>query len=124
MKITKILIILSAVIILILPALTLAQITPGLIDNAAGGAGYPAASGGPSSIPQTVGRLISLVLSFVGALFFIYIVVAGIEWMTAGGAEDKVSKAKTKITNAVVGLAITVAAYFITWFISNVLGAA
>jgi hypothetical protein len=61
------------------------------------------------------------VLSFVGAIFFILIVVSGIQWMTAGGNEEKVTKARTRLVNASIGLAITVAAYFITWFISNTL---
>ena len=116
-------------IILILPVLTFAQaVDPNLIQKAAEGADFPDAdkSGSElsSTIPQTVGRLVSIILSFVGALFFIFIVVAGIEWMTAGGNEEKVAKARKKIIQAIIGLAITVAAYFITWFISNALGAA
>lgn len=112
--------------LLILPLTALAQVPSNLIDDAAGinGAGYPAGAGGPNTIPQTIGTLISIVLSFVGAIFFIYIVISGIQWMTAGGEEEKVEKAKTRIMNAIVGLAITVAAFFITWFISNTLGAA
>lgn len=111
---------------LILPLTALAQVNSGLIDDAAGinGAGYPAGAGTSDTIPQTIGTLISIVLSFVGAIFFIYIVISGIQWMTAGGEEEKVTKAKTRIMNAIVGLAVTVAAFFITWFISKTLGAA
>lgn len=121
-------IILTLITILIIPSLSLAQIDESLIQNAAGGAGFPDANKSgdvlSSTIPQTVGRLVSLILSFVGVFFFIFIVVAGIEWMTAGGNEEKVAKARKNITQAIIGLAITVAAYFITWFISNALGAA
>ena len=124
MKINKILI--SFYInALLLPLTALAQVKSNLIDDAAGvnGAGFTG-TGEEADIPQTVGDLISIVLSFVAAIFFIYIVISGIQWMTAGGEEEKVSKAKTRIMNAIVGLAITVAAFFITWFISNTLGAA
>ncbi len=125
MKITKIIASLY-INALILPLTALAQVKSNLIDDAAGakGAGYPAGAGTPGTIPGTVGNLISIVLSFVGAIFFIYIVISGIQWMTAGGKEEQVEKAKTRMINATVGLAITVAAFFITWFISNTLGAA
>ena len=123
MKLTKItLIILILTAVMVLPSLSLAQLNIDLINEAAEGADYP--GGGTSAeIPQTVGRLVSIVLSLVGALFFIFIVTAGIEWMTAGGNEEKVAKAQRTITQSVIGLAITLVAYFITWFISNALGA-
>lgn len=123
MKITKIIASLY-INLLILPLTALAQVNSNLIDNAAKGADYPAGAGTPNTIPQTIGTLVSIVLSFVGAIFFIYIVIAGLQWMTAGGEEEKVEKAKTRIMNAIVGLAVTVAAFFITWFISHTLGAA
>ena len=119
-KITFIILILTSIIAL--PSLTLAQLDVGLINEAAEGAEFPG-TGEATEIPQTVGRLVSIILSLVGALFFIFIVTAGIEWMTAGGNEDKVAKAKKTITQSIIGLAITIIAYFITWFISNALGA-
>ena len=132
MKITKLAFITIALLaILVVPQLSLAESNPsnatqiidvGLINAAGEGAGFPG-KGEATEIPQTVGRLVSIVLSLVGALFFIFIVTAGIQWMTAGGNEESVSKAKQTITRSIIGLAITVAAYFITWFISNALGA-
>ncbi|MCX6785262.1 MAG: hypothetical protein NTZ18_00215 [Candidatus Komeilibacteria bacterium] len=124
MKLPKISFALILITILTAPTLALAQaIDPNLIDETAGtnGANFPAGSGDPSNIPNTMGSLIGLVLSFVGAMFFIFIVVSGIQWMTAGGNEEAVGKAKTRMMNATLGLAITVGAYFITWFISNAL---
>jgi len=40
-------------------------------------------------------------------------------WMTAQGNEDKVSKAKDMITQAIIGLAITLGAYAITAFVTG-----
>ena len=96
-----------------------AQIDTILIDDAAQGAGYEASAGEPQTIPPTVGTVIQILLSFVGTIFFIFIIVSGIQWMTAGGNEEKVTKARTRIINASVGLGITIVAYFITWFIST-----
>lgn len=122
MKLPKISLTLILTAVLTFPALALAQLRPDLIDETAGqkGAQFPG-TGAQESIPETVGNLIGLVLSFVGAMFFIFIIASGIQWMTAGGNEEAVSKAKTRMMNATLGLAITIGAYFITWFISNAL---
>lgn len=72
-----------------------------------------------SFLTTTAGDIIGIVLSFVGVLFFILIIVGGIQWMTAGGSDDKVKKAKTLITNAAIGLIIVLSAYAITNFIGS-----
>ncbi len=72
-----------------------------------------------SFLTTTAGDIIGIVLSFVGVLFFILIIVGGIQWMTAGGSEEKVKKAKTLITNAAIGLIIVLSAYAITNFIGS-----
>jgi len=99
------------------------DLRPRLNDAAQGqtGAGYAADQASENTIPNFIGQIVRIVLSFVGAIFFILIIFSGIQWMTAGGNEEKVTKARTRLINASVGLAITVAAYFITWFISNTL---
>lgn len=89
------------------------------LQQAATGAEYGAVS--ETTIPQMIGQIVRIVLSFVAAIFFILIIYSGIQWMTAGGNEEKVTKARTRLINASIGLAITVTAYFITWFISQTL---
>ncbi len=70
-------------------------------------------------LAMKIGDIIALVLSFIGVLFLILIIFAGISWMTAGGNDQKVEKAKTLIINAVIGLLIVLSAYTITSFIGN-----
>jgi len=95
-----------------------------LLNQAATGAKYDTGIDTATAIPTTVGMVIGIILSFVGAIFFILIIFNGLSIMTAGGNEEKVSKSVKSLVNAVIGLLITVAAYFITWFISRFLGAA
>jgi len=130
MKLTKLALIILILAAVLMPAAigygAISTSTKGIdinLINEAGKQAFPAGSGAPGNIPETVGRIISIMLSFVGTLFFIFIIISGIQWMTAGGNEEKVTKARTRIIQASIGLAITVAAYFITWFISNALGA-
>ncbi len=64
-----------------------------------------------------IGQLLLLVFSFVGLVFFILIIYAGIQWMTAQGNSSQVEKAKDAIIKAIVGLVIVMASYGITFFI-------
>lgn len=70
-------------------------------------------------IQTKAGEIVGLVLSFVGVLFLILIIYAGITWMTAQGNEQKVTKAKDLLINAIVGLIIVFAAYAITAFVGD-----
>jgi len=70
-------------------------------------------------ISVSISTIISAALSLVGTIFLILAVYAGIMWMTAGGNEEKVTKAKGIITQAIIGLAITMGAYAITAFVTG-----
>jgi hypothetical protein len=72
---------------------------------------------GTSSVEDIVGRLIKGAISLVGVFFFGYLVWAGYLWMTAHGEEEKITQAKKMISGAIIGLAITLAAYAITIFV-------
>ena len=60
-------------------------------------------------------RVIRMVLSFLAIIFLCLIVYAGFLWMTAGGNEDNIDKAKKLMNRAVIGLVIVLTAYSITW---------
>lgn len=66
-----------------------------------------------------VGQAIGIVLSFVGVLFLILMIYAGILWMTSQGNEQQVAKAKGMLVNGIIGLIIVFAAYTITSFIGS-----
>jgi len=69
----------------------------------------------------TIGLIISYILGFVGTIFLIIIIFSGFQWMTAGGNEETVTKARKRITNSVIGLVIIFMAFIITYFITEVL---
>jgi uncharacterized membrane protein YjgN (DUF898 family) len=74
----------------------------------------------------TIGTVISMViqgfLSLLAIIFLILMLVAGYKWMTAGGNEEKVKEAKSQIQHAIIGLAIIIMAYAITYFVFEALG--
>jgi len=64
-----------------------------------------------------ISRIITIILSVLGVVFLGFIIYGGITWMIAQGNEEKVSKAKELITEAIIGLIIVITAYAITYFI-------
>jgi hypothetical protein len=64
-----------------------------------------------------IGSIISVALGLLGVIFVILMIYAGFLWMTAGGNEETVKKAKKWLANAVIGLIIVLAAYAISTFV-------
>src|SRR3989338_9256648 len=68
-------------------------------------------------LPSMIGKIIGVILGILGIILVVYIVQAGILYMTAGGDTEKVKKAKLMIQQAVIGMIIIVAAYSISSFV-------
>lgn len=69
-----------------------------------------------------VGTVITSVLGLMGVIFLILAIYGGFKWMTAGGNEESVEKAKKTLINAIIGLVVVLASYALTRFIVQVLG--
>ncbi len=65
------------------------------------------------------GQIVGFILSFVGVLFLILMIYAGLTWMTAGGNQEQVKKARSLMINATLGLIVVLGAYVITSFIGE-----
>jgi hypothetical protein len=76
------------------------------------GAGY----GEPQDPRVTAAVIIRTALQLIGIVFLVLMLYAGFLWMTAGGNEESVAKAKNIIKASIIGLAIIFAAYSITYF--------
>lgn len=79
--------------------------------------GESAGLGQPKPLTAIVGQIINVVLGFLGIVLLGYLLYAGFLWMTAGGDEEGVKKAKGMIKNAIIGLIIIVAAFAISTFV-------
>ncbi|MFA4999953.1 MAG: pilin [Patescibacteria group bacterium] len=64
-----------------------------------------------------IGRIIQIALSFLGVLAVVIIMYAGFIWTTSGGDEEKITKAKNILKNAVIGLVIVLSSWGITTFL-------
>lgn len=70
---------------------------------------------------QTVAYIIYVSLTLLGMIFVALVVYAGFLWLTAGGEEEKIKKAKGLIFNGIIGIAIVLSAYGISRLVFNYL---
>lgn len=70
-----------------------------------------------------IARIIQIALSFLGIIAILLTLYAGFTWMSSGGDEDKISRAKQILKNAVIGLVIILSSWAITtYLISKITG--
>lgn len=77
---------------------------------------------GPGSEDVSIGTyigtyIIKPILALSGIICLVSILYAGFLWMSAMGDAKQVTKAKEIMTNTIIGLILTVAAYGITQFV-------
>lgn len=70
-------------------------------------------------LPIVLGNIVEILLSLISILAVVYITYAGIQYITSNGDPSKTAAAKTSITNAVIGLVLSGAAYLIVDFIAG-----
>lgn len=75
-----------------------------------------------SDLGQLLGNVLVLLFAFAALLAFVFIVIGGIQWITAGGDKAAAQAARDRITAAVVGLVIVVAAFALTLILTSILG--
>lgn len=71
---------------------------------------------GEGNLIDTIAKMINVGLGFLGVAAVVIIIAGGFKWVTAGGDEEKVKKAKKYIFQGLIGLVIVLAAYAIATF--------
>jgi hypothetical protein len=72
---------------------------------------------GTKTLPATISSIINVAMGVLGIIVVILILAGGFLWMTAGGSDEKITKAKGLIFGGVIGLAIVLSAYAIAQFV-------
>lgn len=94
-----------------------AGILRGSLDDTAKSAQLAASQGAPISAAALVGKIVGIALVFLGVLFLILAIYAGITWMVSGGKKESIKKAKDILIAASIGLAVCLMAYQVTSYI-------
>ena len=88
---------------------------------------------GGNKTGATVGQggvaLGKIITQLVGALFiagfllsFVFLIMGGFTWITAGGDKAKLEKAREQITQAIIGLIVVGATYALAALVANFFG--
>jgi TRAP-type C4-dicarboxylate transport system permease small subunit len=106
--------------VLLLPTMALAQLSEAQTDlESVGGAiGTDATN---NTLPELIGNIIAVLLSVLGIIFVVLVVYSGFLYLTSAGDDGKVKKAKTILSQSVIGLILIVAAYAIANFVIDAL---
>lgn len=79
-----------------------------------------AATGGETSLRQLVLRIVNYFLTFLGIVAVIMVIYGGVTYVTAGGADEAVGKAKKIIMYALIGIIIVLLSFAL---VNTILGA-
>lgn len=74
-----------------------------------------------TDLKATIVNIVQWALGFLALIAVIMIIIGGFMWMTAGGNEERVEKAKKMISAAVIGLIIVLLAWAIVIFVIGVI---
>lgn len=78
--------------------------------------------GSGSTFPEWLSRIAGGVMVIGALLVLIYLLWGGIAWITAAGDSNKVSAARDKITQAIIGLIVLAASLAIFMLVQSFLG--
>lgn len=78
--------------------------------------------GSGSDIPLVLLSVIDGLLRIAGLIAVIFVIYGAVQYTTSQGQPDQTSRAQSTITNALIGLAISIIAVALVAFIGNRLG--
>jgi cytochrome bd-type quinol oxidase subunit 2 len=76
----------------------------------------------PAVFEQQLSNIIGFITLLGGVFFVIFFLIAGFEWLQAGGDTGKAEKARSRMTNAAIGLLIMVLATALVGIVGGVFG--
>ncbi|MEU9505347.1 pilin [Micromonospora sp. NPDC048170] len=85
----------------------------------AGGTAYLAAN----TLPVVIANLRAWVMGILAAIATLFLILAGVYWVTAGGDPSQVEKAKLALRNALVGYGLAVLAPILLAIVQGIVGA-
>jgi hypothetical protein len=100
----------------------LAQVSLGQIGGGGGLGPFAGSSDGITGVTKIISSVIGLMTIAAGIWFLFHLLIGGFNWMSAGGDKAKLQAARDKITNALIGLIVVVAAWSLLALASTFFG--
>ena len=74
---------------------------------------------GTADLKETIINILNLLLGLLALIAVIMVILGGFMWLTSGGNEEKVDKAKKTISSAVIGMVIVLLAWALIIYVAN-----
>ncbi|MDP1743810.1 MAG: hypothetical protein Q8L51_03405 [Candidatus Amesbacteria bacterium] len=74
------------------------------------------------AVSTLISRLALFLVAISGTVFLVKMIMAGYAYLTSAGDQTKIQNATKEITNALIGLVIVVAAFFIVQILEVIYG--
>ncbi len=71
---------------------------------------------------NVLSQIFTWVIAIAGIIAFVFLIIGGFEYLTAGGDPDKAGKGRTTITNAIIGLIIVAISFLLISFLATNIG--
>jgi hypothetical protein len=71
---------------------------------------------------KLMGSLLSFIMAIAAILLLVYLLWAGIDWITSGGDKGKLETARNKITNGIIGIIVLAASTGLITLVQSFLG--
>ena len=120
MRPLKNLFIFSLLALVILPGLAVAATDSTGLNQVQSGLSQTAGDTGlktSGDLPTIIGRFVNYMFAVVGVIFMTVTLIGGYFWMTAGGNEEKIGKAKGFIMNGFNGMIVIFLSYALVYTI-------
>ncbi len=113
-KLSKLALLAGSMATLAMPVVANAQATTFSVESVGSQIGL-----GDADLKETVINILNWLLGIMALVAVVMIIIGGFTWLTAGGNEEKVDKAKKIISAAVIGLIIVLLAWAIVIFVAR-----
>jgi len=77
---------------------------------------------GIRSFQDIIPSVLGAVLTIAVVIFILFLLIGGIQWITAGGDKEALSNARARLTTAIVGILIVFSAWAILGLLKNFFG--
>lgn len=77
---------------------------------------------GAAGISQFLSRIIELIYIVAGIIFVFMVILSAIQWIISGGDKEAVSKARARLTYAIIGIVLLALAFVFIKLIGQITG--
>lgn len=113
----------AAAVALLAPAITFAQTAQynsGIVNSFRNLLSPVIPTGQGLGLVDLAVKVLQFLTLLAGIIAIFYLIWAGIQYITAGGDDDKAKKARAGIFNAVIGIVVIIFAYAIIVYVSSI----